>query len=280
MLGGIIGDVIGSVYEGYQWQKKDIPLISSIPLDKREGIRPMLDSMKWTRRKPRWTDDTLCTLALYHAYIYGKDPTETLVAFCKKYNDEGIGFGKSFKKWINNPVPYNSLGNGSIMRVGFIPYLDEPLSVKLKLGYDYTAISHNHEDSFNAVEYFITICDGLQQAKELGLNPKEVLFEYLKMNKIDDTVQSMHEEFKFDLNAMTTLNQAVCILVESNSFREAMVNSFYVGGDSDTIACVVGNMAGIIYELPQDLLDKSLKTLEQYSDLMGLVNDFISSYTD
>jgi ADP-ribosyl-[dinitrogen reductase] hydrolase len=275
MLGGIIGDVIGSIYEGHQWQRKDLDLVSPTPVAEREDIKPMFEKLKWVRKDQAWTDDTLCTLGLYHAYLYNEDPTEALVRFCKAYNDEATGFGKAFAKWLDNPVPYNSLGNGSIMRVGFIPYLNEPLSVKLKIGHDYTAISHNHEDSFVAVESFITICDALQWSKQKGFEHKTILDEYLKLNNIDDTVESLHEQFVFELNAKKTLNQAVVILAESNSFEEALANCFYVGGDSDTLACVVGNMAGIVYDIPKDLLELSMNTLKPYPELDSLVNKFI-----
>lgn len=277
MLGGIIGDVIGSVYEGHQWQQKDIDLISSIPVADRAEIKPMFESLKWVRKTPSWTDDTLCTLALYDAYLNKSDPTQTLVKFCKAYNNDGIGFGKAFAKWIDDPVPYNSLGNGSIMRIGFIPYLQEPLSVKLKLAYDYTAISHNHQDSFDAVESFVIVCDALQEAKEQKLDYQEVLQEYLKLNSLEDTVESLHTDFKFELNAKRTLDQAVVILSESKNFKEALVNCFYVGGDADTLGCVVGNMAGIIYDIPQKLLKTSLKTLEPYPELISLVKHFNAS---
>jgi ADP-ribosylglycohydrolase len=277
MLGGIIGDVIGSVYEGHQWQRKDLELVLSNHVSEQKDIKPMFEKLKWVRKDQSWTDDTLCTLALYHAYLYNEDPTQTLVRVCKKYNDEATGFGKAFAKWLDDPVPYNSLGNGSIMRIGFIPYINKPLSVKLKLGHDYTAISHNHEDSFKAVESFITICDALQQAKEQGLEHKEILNEYLTANSIIDTVESLHKEFVFELNAKKTLNQAIVILSESHSFKDALANCFYVGGDSDTLACVVGNMAGIVYSIPNDLLSLSLNTLKPYPELNDLVNKFITS---
>lgn len=275
MLGGIVGDVIGSIYEGHQWQRKDLDLVSSIPVINRKDIKPMFEKLKWVRKEQHWTDDTLCTLGLYHAYLYKENPTEALVRFCKAHDNEGTGFGKAFAKWLDNPIPYNSLGNGSIMRIGFIPYLKEPLSVKLKLGHDYTAISHNHEDSFIAVESLITICDALQQAKEQNLNTKDIFIEYLKLNNIKDTVETLHKEFIFELNAKKTLNQAIVILSESNSFEEVLVNCFYVGGDADTLACVAGNIAEIIYKIPEELLALSLETLKPYAELKNLVDKFM-----
>jgi len=161
------------------------------------------------------------------------------------------------------------------MRLGFIPYLNEPLDTKLKLAYDYTAISHNHEDSFKAVEDFVIICDALQQAKKNGLEHKDILKGYLDRNNIKETVESLHKEFKFELNAKKTLDQAIVILYESKNFKEVLINSFYVGGDADTLACIAGNMAELVYDIPEDLLKFSLKTLEPYPELDNLVKKFI-----
>ena len=107
MLGGIIGDVIGSVYEAHQWQAKDLPFVLTVPIANIKDIKPMFKDLKWVREKQSWTDDTLCTLGLYHAYIYKEDPTKSLVSFCKAHNDEATGFGKAFTKWLDNPTPYN-----------------------------------------------------------------------------------------------------------------------------------------------------------------------------
>lgn len=116
MIAGIIGDIIGSVYEAHQWANKDISLIQSLPFDK-AIIKPLFKEAKWVREDYSWTDDTLCTLALYKAFYTNSSPVSTMVELCKKYQNETIGFGRSFEKWLDNPVPYQSYGNGAVMRI-------------------------------------------------------------------------------------------------------------------------------------------------------------------
>lgn len=306
MIGGIIGDVVGSVYEAYQWQRKDLPLFQSLPLETSNDLICLFKTnTKWKRTQYYWTDDTLCTLALYHAYIHQQDPVNSLVYFCKKYRSESIGFGGAFTSWLDNPVPYGSYANGAIMRIGFVPYLNLSLPDKLQLAQDYTNISHNHPDSLMAVNIFVEVCDYLhhinnslsleqiddkvservdQQVnkttnEQVNKNVKENLYkEYLKTillkHNYHETVETLHNKKSFEMNALTTIMQSLVIVYESNSIEEVLRNTFYVGGDCDTLACIACNIASHLYVLPEDLLSFSLTTLQQYPDLNELVEHF------
>lgn len=268
MIAGIIGDVIGSVYEAYQWQNKNLALIQPLPLTNNKDIKTKFNNTKWVRKQYGWTDDSLCTLALYHAYIHQKDPTKVLQDFCKRYMSNDIGFGKSFQAWIDNPIPYESFGNGSIMRIGFIPYLDISLEEQQQLGKKYTEISHNHPDSFQAVEGFINI------ANELKNNNKDILNIFLDQHQFNKNIEQMHQEFIFEMNALQTLLQAIVIIKESSSIEEVLINCFYVGGDCDTLACITLNLAAMIYEIPMELWSFSKEKFESYPELKLLIEHF------
>ena len=116
MIGGIIGDVIGSVYEAHQWISKDLQLIQTLPVDKTFNV-PIFKNTSWVRTSYGWTDDTLCTLGLYKAYIEQTDYATTLQDVCVRNINDSIGFGKSFKNWLTDMAPYNSYANGCIMRI-------------------------------------------------------------------------------------------------------------------------------------------------------------------
>ena len=275
MIGGIIGDIIGSVYEAHQWTSKDLPLIQNLPIDKSIVI-PNFKDTKWIRTNYSWTDDTLCTLGLYKAYINKTDFAKTLQETCTKYMDDSIGFGKNFKNWLNDIEPYESYANGSIMRIGFIPFLNLSLSQKLRLGHEVTKISHNHLNSFQAVQDFITLCHVLKDDLKYKNYSKDCLLIYLNNQEFDLTVEEMHEENRFELNAVYTLCQAVSIVYESDSFEEVLRNSFYVGGDSDTLATVAGNIASIIYPISPDMMsiaELGIATNKEFYDLVSHFND-------
>lgn len=276
MIAGIIGDIIGSVYEAHQWANKDISLIQSLPFDK-AIIKPLLKEAKWVREDYSWTDDTLCTLALYKAFYTNSSPVSTMVELCKKYQNETIGFGRSFEKWLDNPVPYQSYGNGAVMRIGFIPYLPISLEDKISLAYDYTKISHDHEDCYNAVNEFIILSEKLKLDKINDNYKKECIKEILNKYKYEQSVESLHNEFKFEINALQTFLQAIVIVLEGDSFEDILRNSFYVGGDSDTLACIACNIGSMLYEVPEYMITLAKEKLEPYEDLTLILNHFEKS---
>ena len=278
MIGGIIGDIIGSVYEGKQWDKRDLPLFQPFPFS---DVSDVLKNTKWVRTTPGWTDDSLCTLALFSAYINKRSPVDELVRLCKKNATESTGFGGNFTKWLDNPVPYGSYANGSIMRIGFINHLDLTRQEKLDLVYDYTIISHNHDDSIKAVLDFVIL---IEEIKHLPLEEKKAaISSYLKAVEWNETVETLHNKKSFDMNALVTFKQALTIVLESNSFEEVMKLSCYVGGDTDTIACVAGNIAEHLWAIPTDLFnymfDIFYTNKVDEMELFGLINLFILKYS-
>lgn len=298
MIAGIVGDVIGSVYEAYQWQHLNQDLIRPLPFSftrlKKESIENQISSTdiqedpailflfkentKWVRNQYHWTDDTLCTLALYSAYIHKTDPVQTMVSMCKKYADEATGFGKSFSAWLDNPVPYQSFANGAIMRIGFIPYLPISLNDKIQLGMNYTKISHNHPDSYQSVSDYILLCHMLDE-DETKYGEKKSIRSILEKYEYTKTVEDLHQERKFELNALQTFLQSCVIVLESNSMEEVLKKSFYVGGDSDTLACIAANIASHIYDCSLELEVLAEKTLDPYPELYKLVTHFKEHYT-
>lgn len=277
MIGGIIGDVIGSVYEAHQWTSKDLPFIQSLPVDKTINV-PVFKNTNWVRTSYGWTDDTLCTLGLYKAYIEKTDYAQTLQDVCVRNLNDSIGFGKSFKNWLTDIEPYNSYANGCIMRIGFIPFLPLSLSKKLALGYEVTKISHNHLNSYQSVQDYITLCHALKEDFIHKDFSKQVLKTYLQNQEFDFNVETMHADNRFELNSVYTLCQAVAIVYESNSFEEVLRNTFYVGGDSDTLATIACNIASIIYPIPSELMQIAELAMATNQELYDLVVHFSENY--
>ena len=99
MLGAIIGDIVGSVYEWHNIKTKDFPLF---------------------RDNCFFTDDTVMTIATADALMNGGKTDDFIDAYKKwghLYPD--AGYGGRFGSWINSDDrnPYNSWGNGSAMRI-------------------------------------------------------------------------------------------------------------------------------------------------------------------
>jgi len=101
MLGAIIGDVIGSRFEGRYKKSTDFTLFN---------------------KKSIFTDDSVLTVACADCLLNNKTYTSAFQEYGRKYPN--AGYGGNFYKWVfsENPQPYNSWGNGSAMRVSPVAY--------------------------------------------------------------------------------------------------------------------------------------------------------------
>ena len=126
MIGAIIGDIVGSVYEWNRIKTK---------------------SFEFFNDKGFITDDSVCTAAVADALLHDRAPAPTLQEWCRRYPNES--YGGSFRSWISMdpPRPYNSFGNGAAMRVSPAAYLNrDNLSAALEASDLVTAVTHNHPE--------------------------------------------------------------------------------------------------------------------------------------
>jgi ADP-ribosylglycohydrolase len=103
MIGAVAGDIIGSVYEGYQIKTTDFPLFQN---------------------RCRFTDDSVLTVAIAKAILEGSGYLSAVKELGRRYPN--AGYGGSFFHWLlsESSEPYNSWANGSAMRVVGLPRPD------------------------------------------------------------------------------------------------------------------------------------------------------------
>lgn len=101
MIGAIIGDIVGSVYEQQNVKTKEFPLFPA---------------------ESKFTDDTVMTLAVADAILHGRRFDDNFRKYFGWYPK--AGYGHMFRAWALDPsmAPYNSFGNGSGMRVAPIAW--------------------------------------------------------------------------------------------------------------------------------------------------------------
>ena len=258
MIAAILGDIIGSVYEGYQWNSKDYELIQKLP----HNHLPLIKNTEFVRKDYHWTDDSFCSLILFYCWKHNENFSETLSYYCRKYRD--IGFGKNFKNWIDNPIPYGGNTNGCLMRITWIPYLNLSLEEKINLAIKCTEISHNSEESFNAVSNYINLFEDYKNNKEIICNK---------------TIDEYHNQRKFIMDANETLNQVKAILKESTSLNDIIKNCCYVGGDVDTLASISCSISEIRYkeEISDNVIEFIRMHFEKDEFLLNIFNEFLES---
>lgn len=139
MLGAIVGDIVGSIYEFNNIRRKAFDLF--VP-------------------RSHVTDDTIMTLAVAKALVEAA-PTydnlkETLIRSMKELGRlyPSAGYGTRFEAWIfsRNEESYNSYGNGAAMRVSPVAYVANSIEEVKVLSHVVTVVTHNHPEGIKGAE--------------------------------------------------------------------------------------------------------------------------------
>jgi ADP-ribosylglycohydrolase len=232
MLGAIIGDIVGSVYEFNNYRAKD--------------FQPLF------HKKAFFTDDTVCTVAVADALINHRDPAVALRDWGRRYWDNG-GWGQRFALWIatDDMGPYNSLGNGAAMRVSPVGLLAGSVEEAIALSDKVTGVTHNHEEGMRGAA---------ATAVSIYLARKGVPVEVIRMDiakrfgyNMSATVDEIRPGYRYNERSQDTVPQALTCAFEAVDFEDAIRNSISIGGDSDTIAAIAGGVAEARFGIPENI---------------------------
>lgn len=276
MIGAIVGDIVGSVYEWNNIKTKDFPLFQD---------------------KCFFTDDTVMTCAVAEAVMEGgkrRNFIDAMKKYGRMYPD--AGYGGNFSRWLfsDDCEPYNSYGNGSAMRVspcawamdcGYFAITgtlndDDKNLVKLS-----AEVTHNHPEGIKgamAVADAIFICRYYR--KGYGLTNEKTIEDIIKTCKktvkshvekeygydLSKTLDEIRPTYTFDVTCQGSVPQAIIAFLESTDFEDAVRNAVSIGGDSDTIAAITGSIAEAAYGVPKPIKEKACSYLDK--PLMDTVN--------
>mgnify|MGYP000961508466 FL=1 len=268
MLGAIIGDIVGSVYEWDNIKTKDFPLF---------------------RDDCFFTDDTVMTCAVAEAIMNGgqkDDFIDSMKKYGRMYPD--AGYGARFDAWIhsNDRSPYNSFGNGSAMRVSPCAWVMDcsfcartgAWPSRRALARLSAEVTHNHTEGikgamatsdaiFMCRYYFGGYCGDYEQP--INDNPiecKRLIKEHIEQQYGYNLFQSLDEirpTYRFNETCQDTVPQAIVAFLESTDFEDAIRNAISLGGDSDTLAAITGSIAEAAYGIPEWIKDKALSYLDE-----------------
>lgn len=235
MLGAIIGDIIGSVYEFNNKKQKDFHLFT-----------PM----------SRFTDDTVMTLAVAEWLTEDKGHSEE--GLILRMQDLGrrypyVGYGGGFRRWLYNqqPQPYNSYGNGSAMRVSPIAFYAQSLEETLRLATISAKITHNHPEGIKGAKA-IAAATYLARTGATKAEIKAYIEEDYKYN-LNQQLDNIWPALTTDLTCQKTVPAAILAFLKGEDFEDVIRIAVSLGGDSDTLAAMAGSIAQAFYGLPQKL---------------------------
>lgn len=259
MLGAIIGDTIGSLYEFTSEKTKDFELLTP---------------------SCHLTDDSFMTIAVGCACvgssIYDKEDFQsTLCRLMREIGNiyPGAGYGKGFYNWLmdEGAPAYNSYGNGSAMRVSPVAWVATSLDEAQRLAEWSAEVTHNHPEGIKGAQ---AIACAVYMARD-GKSKAQIKEYIQKMYyNLEFTLDEIRPEYKFDVTCQGSVPQAIMCFLESESFEDAIRNAVSLGGDGDTIGAMAGAVAEAYYGIPRELEEKIFEYMDDE------IIDYYNTYAD
>ena len=243
MLGAIIGDMVGSLYEFHPIKSKAFDIYDN---------------------RMRMTDDSLLTIAVAKALMnnypinydeesINKLKNDVINEFVKAWkSDKGAGFGGMFFNWCVKASrgivePYNSYGNGSAMRispVGWIAKSEEEVKVLSKV---VTEVTHNHPEGLKGAEAVaMAIFMALHGASKEEIKERMITYYYPEIEFLD--FDELVKNYTFSEICQKSVPQAIYCFLISESLEDAIRNCVAIGGDCDTTGAMAGAIAEAYYQ--------------------------------
>ena len=274
MLGAIIGDTVGSVYEFDNTKDYNFPLFT---------------------RRSCYTDDSIMTMAV--AWWLLRDPQHryetlerTMVEFGGHCPCPMGGYGGGFKTWLFFPEalysydnqmgelpyqsptgrhPYGSWGNGSAMRVSAVGWFFDTLEETEEVAAISARITHNHPEGVKGAQASAAAIWIARNGKS-----KDAIRDYIESKygyDLSGTWEEYNRTYHWEDSCQGTVPPAIVCFLESTDFEDAIRKAVSIGGDSDTLACITGGMAEAFYGgVPQEMAERTKIPFP------GVFNDIIS----
>jgi ADP-ribosylglycohydrolase len=250
MLGSIIGDIIGSTYEFNN--AKDYNF---------DPFPPGSD----------FTDDTVLTIAVADAILNKRPYEETIREYAIKWPNRG--YGGMFRRWYRmvDPQPYNSFGNGSAMRVSPVGWAFDTLEKTIEEARKSAECTHNHPEGIKGAES-VAAAIFLSRQGSSKTEIREFIQNRFHYN-LTRTLSEIIPGYKFNETCQKTVPEAITCFLESENYEDAIRKAIWLGGDSDTLACITGGIAEAFdREIPEEWEEKADSILPQ--KFRKIINDF------
>ena len=270
VLGAICGDMIGVPYEWYC----------------RQNLTINKDFKLWTEDS-RFSDDTVMTIAIAEWLLDKPINTNHLIKIMQKWGKRypNAGYGYLFRKWLDNPQPYGSFGNGSAMRVSPVGCAFKTAETTLTIAEESASVSHDHPEGIKGAKtiawsiwYFLNGIADVNEKNSLELysqafKEKFCHFDY-NLNRTPEEIRN--SGYKFDSTCQGSIPEAICCFLNSNSYEETVRNAVWLRGDADTQAAIAGSIAAAYWGIPEDIVSEGLYRLPD--DMYGILVEFSKTY--
>ena len=270
LFGFCIGDILGVPVEFSTRQER-----------KEDPIKEMRAYGTYHQPFGTWSDDTSLTICLIDAINNGYSIKKVAENFVKFYQGESFtpygtvfDIGNSTRdaiiKIISGKSPTDcggkletDNGNGSLMRVLPIAFYGQNLKEYelINMVEKVSSLTHNHNRSKLAcifyVEFTIQIILGYKKEEALERTIKFIYnncqekylneFRYFERILNKTIINAAENEINSTGYVVDTLEAVIWTFFSTDEYQKAILKAINLGGDTDTIAAIVGGIAGIYY---------------------------------
>ncbi len=257
MLGAIIGDIVGSIWEFKRIKHKDFPLFAE---------------------HNTFTDDTIMTMAVADALLNNLDPATTMRSWARnvKIVPRGVeigGYGQKFFFWLSAPnvLPaYHSFGNGGAMRVSPAAFLASSLDECLQNARRVTEVTHDHPEGLRgALATSHAIYLALQNEPPTTI--RAVISKYYNYD-LSKSVEEIRPDYERSETAQGSVPESLVCALEAKDYEDAIRNAVSLGGDTDTMAAIAGGLAEALFGIPDEIKTEGLSYLND--EMKALLHQF------
>ena len=282
MLGAVIGDMVGSVYEFANTKRQDFPLFQG---------------------GSDYTDDSVMSMAVAQWLLTDVQHTEEELSaimrgFSKEYPCPKGGYGSMFLGWLldSEAKAYGSWGNGAAMRVSAVGWMFDTLEETERIAEISASVSHNHPEGIKgaqatAAAIFMARTGSTKAEIKTYITNR---FGY----DLDRMYESVHATYHWESSCQGTVPEAIIAFLASHDYESSIRMAVALGGDSDTLACINGGIAEAFYkEIPMEIRQSAIDRLPlefvyilrgmqdrcpmlRYYDIQCFTPDYISRLED
>lgn len=225
MIGGIIGDIAGSLLEGAKLRTYN------------------LSEAKMFCHKAHPTDDSILLASTARAML---DDSDDFASYYRHYAGifSDCKFGSGMGYWLRTGErSEHSYGNSPAARAGVLGYLKDENEV-LNLAKKSAQATHSHQEAIDGAQAMAWMVWAMRKR----ISSQEICEElyhrwdyYVDQNHSHNLVNMRKERRGLDASAVNTVPLAIFIaLYQSHNVETAVRACQYVGGDTDTLACMAG----------------------------------------
>lgn len=272
MRAAMAGDIAGSRFERSIWQGDHLESACCVGFEgsatpSESAVGENACSFTLFHNSCFLTDDSLMMLAVMDWLLTGNDLRHCLKSHFRASQDPHL-FGKFFRRWAasdDDDLECGSIGNGAAMRVAPVALVADDVQSVREMAAESARVTHQQKEAVSGAEA-IASAAFLARSGET----KEGIRRYLDRHfnfRTDIDLNRMRNGYRFSSKCDDTVPIALSAFFQSNSAEDSIRRAISMGGDTDTIACMAGAVAGsfwrITEEVSQQVFDKLDARMQQ-----------------